>query len=1087
MPFTQPSAADRNPAVAEMVRQGIQKAREKLIDLSLRNGMLNYRHSESSSRHVRVVHELPGAVVDCLASEKSIDLIPLPPVETIPRDEDTDTFRAALREAKAVDPEWLAAEDAKRAAGNRRRSKDKAAERALRDRVREQLGMPEWRAATDPRVRAQELGIDPSYDLNTVAKRGDVTEGRPKIQTLFFPDRLEPKLSAIHAAARTLQEDAGISALSCAVGFLEWYETDDGPTPAYAPLLLLPINMEKRVVAGEYVFSVVGRDDDETTNVALREKLRQHGIVLPEYDPEQGAEHYLVSVAEAVRNRPRWRVRRWVTIGIFSFSRQAMWTDLDPERWPASARPDVHALLQQIYGDAAVGELNAHAPVHDIDHPDVEPQAPVLVTDADASQVSAVIDAASGTSLVIQGPPGTGKSQTITNIIANAMWQGKSILFVSEKMAALGVVKDRLDHMGLGLFCLEVHSAKASKAQVLQALKERMDAGRIRSNAEEIERARTALQQARQRLTDYAGVMNAPAGDTGLTTHDILWGDASRSVLPDGVPPLALEFRFADPVSIDRFKLRELKSAGKALDDQAAAMGAFAEPARQPWRGVGNLNITRFDRASAIEAAIDWSAALDRLLQGVRAIRAATQWEGIESIEAAGRACQRIRSLPHLEAEIDPALLSMTLEPMAARALLRWADLTLLARHLEALVDETCERERLVLRLDGVQELVEHAHALGVQHVTLPELRARLTETRARGGELARAVGLIRQVLSVTERDPGAELDIRAEALAASFLRNVQAFPHAKAHLRTTRLAEAGVLEEIVAAQTLAAEATGAASEARFGEAPTHAFAASIPTARDMRAAAVILQNTSFLGKLFGGDWRRAKAIWRQAFSADKNVSASSAARLIAAAKWKEGLNELEACANAKDAIGRNWRGIATPFADIVAVAEWMRAVQKVTPLSVAGARELRRLLFEGEVEDIHSLSDAATSAETIDLIGIFSACYAKQSSVSQEASLELQRASKLEALLGEVDARGLRIGIAVGKLNEAATSLRKALECRAALTAPTVITHALGAISAETETARALTIRATHGWGGRTSHRDRSPGARTRRRAVAS
>ena len=66
------------------------------------------------------------------------------------------------------------------------------------------------------------------------------------------------------------------------------------------------------------------------------------------------------------------------------------------------------------------------------------------------------------------------------------MWQGKSILFVSEKMAALGVVKDRLDHMGLGLFCLEVHSAKASKAQVLHALKERMDAGRIRSNAEEM-------------------------------------------------------------------------------------------------------------------------------------------------------------------------------------------------------------------------------------------------------------------------------------------------------------------------------------------------------------------------------------------------------------------------------------------------------------------------------------------------------------------------------------------------------------------------------------------------------------------------
>jgi len=102
---------------------------------------------------------------------------------------------------------------------------------------------------------------------------------------------------------------------------------------------------------------------------------------------------------------------------------------------------------------------------------------------------------------------------------------------------------------------------------------------------------------------------------------------------------------------------------------------------------------------------------------------------------------------------------------------------------------------------------------------------------------------------------------------------------------------------------------------------------------------------------------------------------------------------------NAKDAVGRNWRGIATPFADIGAVAEWMRAVQKVTPLVVAGARALRRMLFEGASEDIHSLADAASSADAIDLIGIFSACYTKKISVSQEARSEFERASQLEAL----------------------------------------------------------------------------------------
>src|SRR5258708_33046278 len=99
--------------------------------------------------------------------------------------------------------------------------------------------MPEWQAATDPKVRAQELGIDPSYDLKAGPTGGDVAAGQPKIQTLLFPDRLEPKLAAIHPAARTLQQDAGIRALSCPVGFLDWYETDDGPRPAHAPPVLL--------------------------------------------------------------------------------------------------------------------------------------------------------------------------------------------------------------------------------------------------------------------------------------------------------------------------------------------------------------------------------------------------------------------------------------------------------------------------------------------------------------------------------------------------------------------------------------------------------------------------------------------------------------------------------------------------------------------------------------------------------------------------------------------------------------------------------------------------------------------------------
>jgi hypothetical protein len=386
-------------AMAEMVRESVRKAREKLIDLSLRNGMLNFRHSETSARHVRIVDENLEFLVRTLASGESLDIIPLPPVEQIPCDEDTDTFRTALKAAKVIDPEWLAAEDARRAAGNRRRTKDRVAERALRDRVRLHLGMPQWRASVDPRARARELGIEPSYDLPPASIATQRHHADKALQTLLFPDRLEPKLSNIHSAARALQEDAGLSALHCAAGFLEWYEPDDAPDPAYAPLVLLPINMAKRITNGEYVFSIAGRDDDESTNVALREKLKRLAVDLPEYDPEVGIEAYLADVEACLTKRPRWKVRRFATIGLFSFARQAMWSDLDSTRWPVTARPEAHVLLGQVYGDVVGEHTDNVAPVHDVDHPELEQQAPALVTDADASQLSAVIDATTARTL----------------------------------------------------------------------------------------------------------------------------------------------------------------------------------------------------------------------------------------------------------------------------------------------------------------------------------------------------------------------------------------------------------------------------------------------------------------------------------------------------------------------------------------------------------------------------------------------------------------------------------------------------------------------------------------------------------------
>jgi hypothetical protein len=346
-----------------------------------------------------------------------------------------------------------------------------------------------------------------------------------------------------------------------------------------------------------------------------------------------------------------------------------MWSDLDSSRWPVTARPEAHVLLGQVYGDVAGQHTDNVAPIHDVDHPELEKQAPALVTDADASQLSAVIDATTGKNLVIQGPPGTGKSQAITNIIANALWHGKTILFVSEKMAALKVVKDRLDHLGLGLYCLEVHSAKASKTAVLKSICERMEYPRRIANVQEIESAREALRQARQRLTEYAALMNSPAGSTGLTTHQVLWGDFTRAS-PEQPPPKAtLEFRFPEPLGIDRFKLAELVGISKALDDWAAGMGTIAEPTHQPWRGVGNLNLNRFDRANAIEVVARWSDALRRLLAQSERLSTTAAWDGLTCISDVAAALKLIAAIPNPESDIEERILALAAGDVARHSL----------------------------------------------------------------------------------------------------------------------------------------------------------------------------------------------------------------------------------------------------------------------------------------------------------------------------------------------------------------------------------------------------------------------------------
>src|SRR5208282_1880628 len=176
---------------------------------------------------------------------------------------------------------------------------------------------------------------------------------------------------------------------------------------------------------------------------------------------------------------------------------------------------------------------------YEVDQPSIASKVPLLITDADSSQFSAIVDAMEGKNIAVKGPPGTGKSQTITNIIAAALAGGKTVLFVAEKMAALNVVKDRLEKAGLAHFCLELHSTKSRKVEILASLDARLNVqGKLRA-AGQLSETLQELEHTRDQLSEYVSTVNCTLGEYGKTIHGILWSEQrtrdEENSLPKGI------------------------------------------------------------------------------------------------------------------------------------------------------------------------------------------------------------------------------------------------------------------------------------------------------------------------------------------------------------------------------------------------------------------------------------------------------------------------------------------------------------------------------------------------------------------------
>lgn len=263
----------------------------------------------------------------------------------------------------------------------------------------------------------------------------------------------------IDKKAREFIEENGVNVAYMAFGFVHWKESAASNYVFRAPILLVPIQLEQASAVEPYF--IKSAEDDIIVNPTFSYKMdAEHGVKLPEYNDE-GLTAYLEKVKRLVA-KLQWTVTAECKIGIFSFLKINMYRDLKDNAKAILANQNVRQLLgeptsaEKLYGDKGTAGS--------VIDPLIELHS---VVDADSSQIEAIEMAKTGKSFVLQGPPGTGKSQTITNIIAECLGDGKKVLFVSEKLAALNVVYDKLKQAGLAEFCLQLHSHKANKKDVI--------------------------------------------------------------------------------------------------------------------------------------------------------------------------------------------------------------------------------------------------------------------------------------------------------------------------------------------------------------------------------------------------------------------------------------------------------------------------------------------------------------------------------------------------------------------------------------------------------------------------------------------
>lgn len=367
--------------------------------------------------------------------------------------------------------------------------------------------LPALMEGSDPRsaqVHTMRTGKSPLDDM--------AREALPNKEVIakVGADHLDGNLLTLLTAAKTGMEEGGANTLYLALGLLRWTEAEKADAAHLAPILLVPVTLSRQSVRSGY--RLIRHDDETIINPTLLQLLKSafelntSGLdVLHTDDSGVDVKRILQAFRLATRELAKWEVREEAHLGIFSFTKYLMWKDLQDRSEQLKANRVVKHLIEHP-GEPFSSERYESTERLRLDDA-YRPQdirAPML---SDSSQFAAICAVDSAHDLVLEGPPGTGKSQTITNIIANTLAKGKTVLFVAEKVAALEVVHRRLTEVGLAPFCLELHSSKTKKTDVLAQLGKALDVSGSKT-ASEWEREADRLAALRMELNGLVDALH---------------------------------------------------------------------------------------------------------------------------------------------------------------------------------------------------------------------------------------------------------------------------------------------------------------------------------------------------------------------------------------------------------------------------------------------------------------------------------------------------------------------------------------------------------------------------------------------------